>query len=245
MIDLHTHLDLYPNALDILARVNKENRFTLAVTTSPRAWLATAQVFKGHDNIKVALGLHPEVADQKFDELDLLLRSIHKADFIGEVGIDGSSRYSKTFDKQELIFESTLRECEKAGGRIISIHSRGAASKVLSIIKKYPSCGTPILHWFSGSITELKEAIEMRCYFSVNSLMLKSKKGIDLASRIPSELMLPESDGPFATLNGKPIMPWEAMDICTDLSEIWNMPVSDSRRRMMSNFQILKAHFPQ
>ncbi len=235
MIDLHTHLDLYPNALDILARVNKENHFTLAVTTSPRAWLATSQVFKGHDNIKVALGLHPEVADQKFGELDLLISSIHKADFIGEIGIDGSSRYLKTFEKQELIFDSAIRECEKAGGRIISIHSRGAASKVLSIIKKYPSCGTPILHWFSGSITEVKAAIEMRCYFSVNSLMLKSKKGKDLASRIPSELVLPESDGPFATLNGKPIMPWEAMDVCSALSDIWNVSRNEAEQMVLNN----------
>ena len=241
MIDFHTHLDLYPNALDILARVNKDNRFTLSVTTSPRAWVATSQVFKGHENIEVALGLHPEVADQKFDELDLLLSSIHKADFIGEIGIDGSSRYSMTFEKQEMIFDSTIRECEKAGGRIISIHSRGAASKVLSIIRKYPSCGTPILHWFSGTITELKESIEMRCYFSVNPLMLKSKKGRDLASRIPPELVLPESDGPFATLNGKPIMPWEAMDICSDLSEIWNIPISTLKRQMMSNFERLNV----
>jgi len=237
MIDLHTHLDLYPNALDILARVNKENHFTLAVTTSPRAWLATSQVFKGHDNIKVALGLHPEVADQKFGELDLLISSIHKADFIGEIGIDGSSRYLKTFEKQELIFDSTIRECEKAGGRIISIHSRGAASKVLSIIKKYPSCGTPILHWFSGSITEVKAAIEMRCYFSVNSLMLKSKKGRDLASRIPSELVLPESDGPFASLNGKPIMPWEAMDVCSALSDIWNVSRNEAEQMVLNNFK--------
>lgn len=237
MIDLHTHLDLYPNALDILARVNKENHFTLAVTTSPRAWLATSQVFKGHENIKVALGLHPEVADQKSNELDLLLSSIHKADFIGEVGIDGSSRYLKTFEKQELIFDSTIRECEKAGGRIISIHSRGAASKILSIIRKYPSCGTPILHWFSGSITELKEAIEMRCYFSVNSLMLKSKKGRDLASRIPSELVLPESDGPFATLNGKPIMPWEAMDVSIVLSDIWAISRKDVEHLVINNCQ--------
>ena len=239
MIDLHTHLDLYPNALDILARVNKENHFTLAVTTSPRAWLATSQVFKGYENIKVALGLHPEVADQKFGELDLLVSSIPKTDFIGEVGIDGSARYSRTLNKQEIIFDSTLRECEKAGGRIISIHSRGAASKVLSIIKNYPSCGTPILHWFSGSITELKEAIEMRCYFSVNALMLKSKKGRDLASRIPPELVLPESDGPFVILNGKPIMPWEAIDVCFVLSDIWNVSLQDAKVKVMENFDAL------
>jgi TatD DNase family protein len=98
MIDLHTHLDLYPNALDILARVNKENRFTLAVTTSPRAWVATSQVFKGHENIKVALGLHPEVADQKFNELDLLLSSIQRqilSERLGSMALQGIRRHSK------------------------------------------------------------------------------------------------------------------------------------------------------
>ncbi len=239
MIDLHTHLDLYPNALDILDRVNKENRFTLAVTTSPRAWIATSQIFKEYDNIKVALGLHPEIADQKYDELEILLSLIYKSDSIGEVGIDGSVRYSNTFDKQKLIFDCTLRECEKAGGRIISIHSRLANSKILSIIKKYPDCGIPILHWFSGSIAELKKAIEMRCYFSVNSLMLKSKKNRDLVSRIPSKLILPESDGPFAIINGKPIMPWEAMGVCIVLSNIWNVSPQEAKEKVIENFNAL------
>lgn len=241
MIDLHTHLDLYPNALDILARVNIENIFTLSVTTSPRAWIATSKVFKEYKNIKVALGLHPEVVDQKFNELDLLLTSIHKTDFIGEVGIDGSSRYSKTIEIQKLIFDSTIRECEKAGGRIISIHSRGAVSNVLSTIKKYPKCGTPILHWFSGSVKELKEAVKMGCYFSINPQMLKSIKSSDLAKRIPYELILPESDGPFTTLNGKPIMPWEAMNICVDLSTLWNISVSNVENMISDNFKHLFA----
>lgn len=240
MIDLHTHLDLYPNALDILARVNKENRFTLAVTTSPIAWIATSQVFTGHDNIKVALGLHPEVADQKFNELDLLLSSIHKAEFVGEVGIDGSARNSKTLEKQELIFDSTIRECEKSGGRIISIHSRGATPKVLSILKKYPGCGKPVLHWFSGSITELKEAVEMECFFSVNSVMASTKKGNSIISRIPSRLILPESDGPFASRNGERIMPWEAMTgVVFTLSEIWSAPSDIVVATLLGNLNVL------
>jgi TatD DNase family protein len=244
MIDLHSHLDLYPNALDLLERVNKQNRFTLVVTTSPRAWGATSEVFKGHENVKVALGLHPEVVAQKFNELDLLLSSIHKADFIGEVGIDGSSRHSNTFEKQELIFDCAIRECEKAGGRIISIHSRGAASKILSIIRKYPSCGAPILHWFSGSVEELKIAIKMRCYFSINPVMISSKKGKDLISRIPHNLVLPESDGPFAKLGGKPVMPWETMNICSDLSRIWQMPLGEVRNMIEKNFKKLLQESP-
>lgn len=239
MIDLHTHLDLYPNSLDILARVNKENCFTLAVTTSPRAWEATSQVFKGYENIKVALGLHPEVVDQKFNELGLLLSSIHKSNFIGEIGIDGSSRYSKTIEKQEQVFDSAIRECEKAGGRIISIHSRGATSKILSIIRKYPGCGTPILHWFSGSVNELKEAIDMNCLFSVNPLMLRSKKGTDLVSRIPPDLVLPESDGPFAKMYGKSIMPWEAIQISSSLTTIWGCSSEKVEETFKKNLEFI------
>ena len=244
MIDFHSHLDLYPNALDIVDRVNRENRFTLVVTTSPRAWLATTQVFRKHNNIKVALGLHPEVADKKFNELDLLISSIHKADFVGEVGIDGSARYSRTLYKQELIFDSTLRECEKVGGRIISIHSRGAVSRILSTIRTYENCGTPILHWFSGSAEELMKAIKMRCYFSINPVMIGSEKGKELITRIPYNLVLPESDGPFAKLGGRPVMPWDAMNICSDLSRIWQMPIEDVRNLIEENFKKLLQDTP-
>ena len=244
MIDLHTHLDLYPNALEILAKVNDKNRFTLSVTTSPRAWVATSKVFKKYENIKVALGLHPEISDTKFNELELLLNSIPNSRFIGEVGIDGSKRFSKFRDRQNIIFDQTIKGCEQAGGRIISIHSRAAASEILSTLKKYPDCGTPILHWFSGSVTELKKAIEMKCFFSVNPIMIKSQKGKDLVSRMPPESILPESDGPFTIRNNQPIMPWEAMDICSDLSLIWSRSISDTKEQIAKNFKML-THYVQ
>lgn len=240
-MDLHTHLDLYPNALEILSKVNSENRFTLAVTTSPRAWLASKKIFSGYGNIKVALGLHPEIVTEKYNELDLLLASISQADFIGEIGIDGSARYVNSLAKQELVFESAIKECQQAGGRIISIHSRGASSKVLAVLKKYPNSGKPILHWFTGSIADLKAAIDMQCRFSVNPLMAKSIKGKDLISRIPKNLILPESDGPFATQNGKPIMPWEAIDVCYVLSEIWSMPIIDIKEQMKNNLDDMEC----
>jgi TatD DNase family protein len=239
MIDMHTHLDLYPNVLDILSRVNKLNRFTMAVTTSPRAWIATSKVFKEYDNIKVALGLHPEIVIEKFEELDLLVSSISRSNYIGEVGIDGSRRNLNSLSKQEFIFECAIKESQNVGGRIISIHSRCAASRVLSILKKYPNCGHPILHWFTGSIFELNEAVERRCFFSINPIMTMSKKGKDLVSRLPKELVLPESDGPFTSRNGEPIMPWEAMDICSDLSSIWSMSIKDTKEQLILNFKSL------
>lgn len=238
-MDLHTHLDLYPNALTILNKVNNTNRFTLAVTTSPRAWFATKKVFSGYSNIKVALGLHPEIVLQKFNELDLLLASIPIAEFIGEVGIDGSAKYENSIAKQEVVFDSVIKECQNAGGRIISIHSRGAASKVLAVLKKYPDSGKPILHWFSGGVSDLKIAIDMQCYFSANPLMVNSIKGKNLITKIPKHLILPESDGPFATLKGNPIMPWEAMDICPALSNIWEIPLKEVKIILNNNLDEL------
>ena len=64
MIDMHTHLDLYPDALKIIDKVNKINIFTLAVTTSPKAWLATSKVFEKYKNIYVSA--HNETAVKYF-----------------------------------------------------------------------------------------------------------------------------------------------------------------------------------
>lgn len=241
-MDLHTHLDLYPNALGIIDKVNTENKFTLAVTTSPRAWLATRKVFSKYKNIYVALGLHPEIALEKINELELLLNYIPQAKFIGELGIDGSERYAQTYSVQELVFNQAIQKCQSSGGRIISIHSRNAVDKVLSILNNFPDCGIPILHWFSGSKEQLKIAVDMKCYFSINPLMSKSKNGKELISLIPPKLILPESDGPFATQRGKPIMPWEAMNICNDLSSIWNLSSNEVKNQIENNLRNLLSH---
>lgn len=235
MIDLHSHLDLYPNALDICDKANNFNKFTLAVTTSPKAWLITSGILKKYNNIKVGLGLHPQIFDKKKDEQDLFFDLIGKTNFIGEIGIDGYSKRSCLLNSQKIFFEKALKLCEEYGGRIISIHSRFAASEVLSILKKYPNCGIPILHWFSGSSSELEKAIEMECFFSVNPLMINSKNGKYLVSKIPPKLILPESDGPFATLKGKPILPWEAMNICHFLGDIWNVSNFEANQIVLDN----------
>ena len=82
MIDMHTHLDLYPDALKIIDKVNKINIFTLAVTTSPKAWLVTSKVFENYKNIYVSVGLHPEIVESKANEVDLLIDCIKNTNFV-------------------------------------------------------------------------------------------------------------------------------------------------------------------
>ena len=120
-------------------------------------------------------------------------------------------------------FEKVLQECEIQEGKIISIHSRGAESKVLDIIEKYPNCGTPILHWFSGTVKELERATKLDCWFSVNQQMARTKKGLSLIEKMPINRLLPESDGPFTMSDKKLIYPWEAINIVGEISSLWDL----------------------
>lgn len=221
MIDFHCHLDLYPDALKLLPTVAARNVFTLVVTTSPRAWQATSRIFAGYDNIKVAVGLHPEIVTKKADERTLLLSCISKASFIGEVGIDGSSRYHETMPLQKSILKEVLTECERVGGKIISIHSKNATSVVLDLVEQHCRNSIPVLHWFSGSVQEARRAEALGCWFSVGPAMLRGAKGRALVQELPMNRILPETDGPFATNRGVPLMPWEAISIAEIFGPLW------------------------
>jgi len=236
LIDFHSHLDLYPEALSLLPQVVRRNVFTLVVSTSPRAWLATSRVFAGHPRIKVALGLHPEVAVAKAAEQDLLVSLISQAAFIGEHGLDGSPRFKASLPLQRRILDAVLAECVRVGGRVMSLHSRGAANLVLDALAAYPKAGVPVLHWFSGTQNHLDRAVEMGAWFSVGPSMLASQKGIELAARMPPARVLTETDGPFACkTDGTPWLPWEADHATNALSDLWAMRPDEVRRQLLAN----------
>lgn len=239
MIDFHCHLDLYQNSLALLPKVAERNIFTLVVTTSPRAWVKTSQIFAGYNNIKVAVGLHPEIVAKKANEEALLISFIPKSRFIGEVGIDGSSRYKETIPMQESIFYKVLIECEKCGGKIISIHSRNAASRVLDLVEKTCKNSTPVLHWFSGTIREAHRAVALGCWFSVGPAMVSGEKGRALLQELPLKRILPETDGPFAKHQDIPFMPWEAINISDTLASIWGTTKDKIYTQMQENLMSL------
>lgn len=239
MIDLHSHLDLYPDGLALAQEVNRRNEFTLVVTTSPRAYRATSRVFAGLRNIKVGLGLHPEVSVAKQGELGDLLAGIAKAPFIGEIGMDGSPRFRGSLSIQEPIFRAALSECGRHPGKVMSIHSRGAERRVIELLATTKHAGVPLLHWFSGGLAELENAVRIGCWFSVGPAMLAGDKGRALIARMPLNRVLPETDGPFTSVGGKPLQPWDAWSVREPLAEIWGMPVADIGEQLRQNLHRL------
>jgi TatD DNase family protein len=240
LIDFHSHLDLYPNAISLLPRVARENVFTLVVSTSPKAWLASSKVFAGYSNIKVALGLHPEIAVAKAAEKDLFVSLIRKAEYVGEIGLDGSPRFKPSLPIQCAILDAVLTECERVGGRVMSLHSRGAADQVLDALAAHPKAGTPVLHWFSGTNKQLSRAVGQGAWFSVGPSMIAGEKGRQLVAGMPVFRVLLETDGPFATKpEGTPWLPWETTNVMEVLCDAWGMRFEQVREQLLSNLKTI------
>lgn len=232
---MHCHLDLYPEPFKVAEECKRRGTYVLSVTTTPKAWEGTCRLSKDSQRIRTALGLHPQIAHQRYQELELFDALLPEAKYVGEIGLDGGSGFKNHWDVQLKAFRHILNAVNHAGGRIMSIHSRASATSVLDELKGID--GTPVLHWFTGTKNQLNRAIDMGCWFSVGPAMLNTKKGVELVSIIPRDRILTETDGPFAKHGGNVLMPWDS-DIAVDiLSSIWNQPVEQTHADLKENLR--------
>lgn len=235
MIDFHCHLDLFPNPSEIAKTCLDKGLYVLAVTTTPSAWTKSNELGNGSERIKTALGLHPQLAYEREKELPLFDKLIRNVKYVGEIGLDGSPELKITWDSQIRVFNHILDSCQNEGGKIMSIHSRRAVVPVLDCIEKYPNAGIPILHWYSGSIKDLKRAVNLGCWFSVNPSMCISKNGLNIINNIPQDRLLTETDAPFTGENGNPYMPWDVLKVIQFLTKIWNVNLNTTKKIIKKN----------
>jgi len=202
-------MDLFPDPISIFSEVKKRGVEVLVVTTSPKAYVKTLKYLSGAKNVRIALGFHPELVKQRSSEIGLFFEQMRFARYIGEIGIDGSQRAKDSISEQRIFFEKVVMTAARSGGKLLSIHSRGATKEVLQILEHYKGGIIPILHWFTGTPREVEKALELGCWFSVNPNMCCANTGRRIISCIPLDRMLPETDSPFAQRGGVVYMPWD------------------------------------
>ncbi|HWM49119.1 MAG TPA: Qat anti-phage system TatD family nuclease QatD [Xanthobacteraceae bacterium] len=243
MIDFHCHLDLYPNPERVVRECIFRDAYVLSVTTTPSAWHGTSALVAGAPRIRVALGLHPELARERKHELPLFEELLPQTRYVGEIGLDGAPATEAFWNDQVCVFDGILAACERAGGKIMTIHSRRAATKVLDRLESHPKAGIAILHWFSGSRVELKRAIDLDCWFSVGPAMLRGAKGKELVKLVPRDRLLTETDGPFALVDGRPAKPWDVDEAILVLAELWRCGRSEIESELHSNLKRLIVQY--
>ena len=239
MIDFHCHLDLFPDPAEVADRCEEKGIYVLSVTTTPSAWHGTRKLER--PRIRTALGLHPQLAHERRSELKLFDEVLSETRYVGEVGLDGAPPFRGHLREQLEVFDHILDSCARAGGRILSIHSRRAAKAVMDRIEAVPQAGTFILHWFSGSRRDLSRAVALGCWFSVGPAMLAGEKGRALAALLPRDRVLTESDGPFVQIEGRPAMPWDAAIAERELAMLWNMDRAETTSVLRENLRSLTS----
>lgn len=226
LVDFHCHLDLYPDHAAAVERCEREGVFTLTVTTTPEAWSRNHELASATRHVRAALGLHPQLVAERAHEIGLWEELLPRTRYVGEVGLDASPLFYKSFETQKEVFARVLSLCAGAGNKIVTTHSVRATKTVLDMIEKHmpPPRGRVVLHWFTGTAAEAKRAVDLGCYFSVNAEMLVSEKRAAITKALPLDRVLTETDGPFTQIDARPATPSDVWIAVQGLARLHGTP---------------------
>ncbi|UOQ75231.1 Qat anti-phage system TatD family nuclease QatD [Hymenobacter cellulosilyticus] len=243
-VDTHCHLDLFPGIQQTVAEQDAVPIKTISVTNAPFLWRPNQQLFRSCRNIRLALGLHPELAGQRVHEMALFEALCTETKYIGEIGLDGTTTNQQERDAQLLVLRGVMAVLRTSPAKILTVHTRRAAVETIQELAT-GLADTPhqvILHWYSGNLTELRRAVELGFYFSVNHAMLTSKSSTALLKSIPRSQLLTETDAPFTFSPAVPDRLTSLRKTMKMLSNQWAMEEQECLHLVWENFSgLLKA----
>jgi TatD DNase family protein len=228
-LDAHAHLDPRRSSHEL-----SDAGAVLAMTLSLDE--ADKVVHREEPLVAWGVGCHPRklAAQQAFDPVRFARLAEHSA-IIGEVGLDVS--YQVPLELQLKTLRCALSLAAQTP-RIISIHSFGAIPSsrlrstglILEELGRTPVIA-PILHWWTGTAAETRQAVDLGCYFSVHSAV--ARRSI-FRTQVPLERLLVESDHGWADPPGA--IPHRVIWVEYLLSASLGMGVSELRQLVWRNF---------
>src|SRR5664280_29456 len=152
-----------------------------------------------YEDIHATLGLSPDIGREGDDkEINAILAQIEanakKAAGIGEAGLDFQNcKTNEEREKQTASFKKVI-ELAKDLDKPLVVHARLAEAEVLKLVK---GVDTVIYHCYSGSVETMREIVDMGYYISLATLVCFSEHHRVLATEVPPENLLLETDSPY------------------------------------------------
>ena len=152
-----------------------------------------------YEDIHATLGLSPDIGREGDDkEINAILAQIEanakKAAGIGEAGLDFQDcKTNEEREKQTASFKKVI-ELAKDLDKPLVVHARLAEAEVLKLVK---GVDTVIYHCYSGSVETMREIVDMGYYISLATLVCFSEHHQVLATEVPPENLLLETDSPY------------------------------------------------
>jgi TatD DNase family protein len=239
LVDFHCHLDLYPDLGAAIGECERKRVYTLAVTTTPKAWPRNRDLAAPTRYVRAALGLHPQLVAERANEISLWEEYLPQAKYVGEVGLDAGPKFYRTIDLQKTIFKHILQCCARTGGKVLTVHSVRSAAAVMDLIEDHLPIGnnSVVLHWFSGSRSDARRAVELGCYFSVNANMMETERGRNLVYTLPLDRILTETDGPFTRVGDRFRRPEDVCDVLYAVAQVHHLTSEEMAERVSANLR--------
>jgi TatD DNase family protein len=157
------------------------------------------QLITDYSNIYASIGVHPHDAEVNYDVDYLEKLATHpKVVAIGETGLDFFRDWSPE-DRQIKWFVLQIELAKKLNKPLI-IHSRNAASKVISLLIEHQAHQVGgVFHCFSENAEFANQLTELGFYVSFPGSLTFKKAGAmrDIVRDIPLDRILVETDAPF------------------------------------------------
>lgn len=194
------------------------------------------------------VGIHPWTASTQSgaQSLQQLERLAPDSGGLGETGLD--RKYAQTDDQyeaQRLVFAFTLKLAEKLK-KPVSVHSRGSQDDVISALSSYRLRAVN-LHWFSGTVEQLRKTVQVGCFLSFGPTVVYSKKSQELLRNTPKDLLLTETDGPVsygACFRNRMAVPSFLPSVLFSLSSQLKMTFDDVITMVEGNFRRYLSPMP-
>mgnify|MGYP002732545138 FL=1 len=207
LFDTHCHVNDGAYAEDRPAVFDRAAAAGVGLMICPATDMETSAqglaMAKEHDGLYAAVGIHPEEAakakDGDLDQLRQWLTEEKEVVAVGEVGLDYHwPELSREIQKK--VFIDQVKLAVELDVPII-IHDREAHGDTLDILRQYGKGIRGVFHCYSGSLEMTDELLRMGFYFGFDGPLTypNSKRAKRVASHLPLERMLIETDCPYLT----------------------------------------------
>ena len=198
-----------------------------------------------HDNVFASVGVHPSeelLVEPSFDDYKQLAQQ-GKVIAIGETGLD--YYYNKdSHDVMQSRFRTQIQVANDLNKPII-VHTRSAHEDTLRIMQeeRADQC-KGVMHCFTESWEMAEVALSMGFYVSFSGIVTfkNAANVVEVASRVPLDRLLIETDAPYLTpvpYRGKPNQPAHVSLVADKIAEIKQLPVQAVAEATTENFKRL------
>jgi len=246
MIDAHIHLDQYHNIdKQVESWMNAGITHIVAVSTDLASSYQTLEYKKRYPTfISCAIGFHPEQELPNSTDLvewqTLLKKERHLISAIGEVGLP---YYTLKQRKQTNLaaYIEFLEEMIKISVEQtlpIALHAvHEHADIVVDMLVKH-HVKQAHFHWLKAKSETLAKIIQNQYFVSVTPEVVYRKRDQELVKKIPKELLLLETDGPWPfsdIFDGRETTPLFLKEMLPVLSKLLNEDVNAIRTNTSTN----------